>query len=433
MKEDNNLERFFNTHLERGEIPFDEADWLAMEDKLDKFDAVSSTSEKGNLRNLLLGLGAILLFIAGWWSNEFFNNIAYDSQREDITSTIIGDTIYNGLVDKTVKNPGNSKKRTSDAIGLENSGDNRHSIQDQFTATSRVDGGAPYLKNASVESGNRIERRGAQSDNSEVNPNPYDARLEVSTGNKKIIPLIEKKGIPISVADKLSEIVSKNKTLLLTEIGLEGNGNKVNDEFEGRYSRFSLGLSLAPDLNGVGPAENYRLAWEIGLMGYYTLNRNWRISTGVLVAKKKYVAAGEDYNPPEGYWDYATNGYIPDKVDATCAIIDIPVNFTYLWNPSSKLTITTTTGLSNYIILNEDYSYSYAPGSGYYGNEGWSTTDNSSVLLAMVNVGIGAEWSLRPGLILSIEPYVKVPFKNIGYGNVSLTGTGLFFTIRKNL
>jgi hypothetical protein len=170
----------------------------------------------------------------------------------------------------------------------------------------------------------------------------------------------------------------------------------------------------------------------MGLLGYYNITKNWRFSTGLLYSPKKYVSPGNEYHPPEGYWKYVSGGEVPSEIEAICDILDVPMNITYLFKPSSKVTLTATGGLSHYFILTEDYEY-------YFLNEhpdypyGWETSRNSAAFFAMLNLGLGVEWHVSPGLYMNIEPFFKQPLRNIGWGNVRLNSAGINFSVRKSI
>ena len=48
----------------------------------------------------------------------------------------------------------------------------------------------------------------------------------------------------------------------------------------------------------------------------------------------------------------------------------------------------------------------------------------------MVNLSVGYERQVMPGLMLGLEPYVKIPVEEIGWTNLKLFSTGASITVR---
>lgn len=476
MKEDKKgLENFLNLHLQEGEIPFEEADWNAMEQKLNEFDSLAGVKGFTWKDYLLLGAGALLIFLAGWFANDFYPgadvenremltneqmlqdskvsdpenkvsdpdhevsaSIGVDSEADiksnsNVTSSGETSISKNDVVNKPIADAGNA-----DPSGTGESGSIAADIQDgkmpsgqvsPRTAVPAADNN-PAPQAVKNETARKTQKNSNADDKSgnRLAEDPITTQQRPAGENQFILNPIEYLNPQYSAVLPIFEI----RTTEISNIDVIGP-KRINEDGESvpeaNQGRWSAGLTIAPDLNGVGPVSNYKLAWETGVSAYYSLAPHWRVSTGIFYAKKAYLASGADYTPPEGYWDYNTNGMIPDEVDALCGILDIPVNITYIWNPDSKFRILTSTGISSYIVLNEAYDY-YFPYA-YQDYNGWSTDENSTAFFGMLNAGAGVEWRVRDGLFLSAEPYFKIPLKEIGFGNVSLNGAALFFTIRK--
>ncbi len=486
MKEEkSDIEQFFSAGLTGGDIPFEESDWKAMEEKLNDFDALAATSRPDWAR-WIAGTGiAVLLFTAGWFSHQWIiddqetlnaerlENIAGsnpavtnpDSGNEDPVTGQSGGTSDHG--------PGQEAAMASD--GQSGSTSDSETSEEAAIASAEILSSDPILREGVARAESNEDRAGS-GDNSPAAPTldehgnstPSSGQPEIQgeeSGNLTTAPVPvseevvrERTGnsrnaeqIPTerSTTDAGLATTRGNHGIVETDLGqiqrlgpewtfdlpfafIEGRETEVHPATS-PVPAWEIGLTVAPDLNGVGAIENYKLAWEAGVSVYYNVTRHWRLSSGIYYAKKSYLASGTDYSPPEGYWDYHTNGIIPEEVDARCGILDIPLNLTYIWNPRQKFRITTTLGLSNYLILNEDYQYSFGYNKPYSGYDHWSTEENSAAFFGMLNAGIGAEWRIRPGLLMAVEPYVKVPLKEVGFGNVPLTGTGIYFTIRKQI
>ncbi len=195
------------------------------------------------------------------------------------------------------------------------------------------------------------------------------------------------------------------------------------------YSRWSIGLGYAPDLSLVGFSELTSPGTNIGITIDYRLGTKWSIQTGATYAKKNYVAEGEDYSPPQGFWYY---GVVPEYADATCKVIDIPLNIRYYIKHKKRHSFYASMGLSTYLMLREDYEYDYEQYDPKLPKDLQVRNENRH-FLGIYNFSLGYQRSLSPNWSLEIEPFIKAPLSGIGFGNVNLWSTGTFFSIRYHL
>ena len=194
-------------------------------------------------------------------------------------------------------------------------------------------------------------------------------------------------------------------------------------------SKWSLGLGFAPDLSLVGFSEVTSPGTNFAMTVDYQLGGGWSIQTGAIYAKKIYTADGEDYKPPSGFWTY---GVVPDYVDATCNVIDIPLNVRYSFKQKRNHRFYVSTGLSTYFMLREDYEYDYEPYNPALPSE-WHAKNESQHFLGIYNLSLGYQRAISPNFSLEIEPFIKAPLTGIGFFNVNLWSTGTLFSIRYHL
>ena len=394
MKESkSSLENLFNSHLREAEFPFRENDWNDMERKLDLFDDLARGAPNHNLLWLIIPL-VVLMFLAGWFSRDF---VIKGEMREPTAQS-------------EVKEPTAQFKMTEP----------HDKLAEQGEAGRRAD--APYDVNRRVPSQSPPVQHRTESDqqkSSEITHQSTASSEPPRYGNPAFLESLDD---PLM----MTRMEIEAPGIYLTDQPTESEHTRVHD------SRWSVGIMFAADFNGVGGFENYRGAVEAGILGYYNITKNWRFSTGLLYSPKKYISPGSEYHPPEGYWKYVSGGEVPSEIEAICDILDVPMNITYLFKPSSKVTLTATGGLSHYFILTEDYEY-------YFVNEnpdypyGWETSQNSSAFFAMLNLGLGVEWHASPGMYINIEPFFKQPLRNVGWGNVRLNSAGISFSVRKTI
>ncbi len=422
------IEKFFERRLQHAEFPFNENDWENLKERLDEDDALAGTASTGG-RWIWVGLVGIA-FLAGWFLHDILsessisdNDVPIAGIEETQTTMERGEENLDG--EKTTNNYISSDEEESvlsssseTEIAGEQPGRSEQLSQSETKSTGRpvkIISGDTGLKEESVS-------YMSESDDHSRKPDVPDQAF-FSPGNpewqkKSFEPFPQ--SLTIWVPEKVEIQESVNEEIPL--------GEKEKDRSTGHWS---LGIGLSPDMNSTGMGETWQVSGEIGLQVFYAINSQWSLNTGLFYSNKRYLASGDQYNPPEGYWDYFTDGMIPEEVRAVCGIMDLPINLNFTVNPDSKIRFFIGTGISNYFILNEDYKYSFNDPN-YYGSEGWQTTENSSAWLGYINGSIGIESFIGKDWSLRVEPYAKIPIKKVGYGKVDLFGSGFMFTIRKH-
>lgn len=184
--------------------------------------------------------------------------------------------------------------------------------------------------------------------------------------------------------------------------------------------RYKLGIKLAvsPDYSSVrftavnGTGTNY------GVLAEYHLTPHWSVIAGGIWSRKIYSATDVEYN-----------GHRVARADGDCRILDIPLNVNYIFKPDRKFSFYTSVGFSTYIMNEEDYVFHVDSG---YGSASYSTNvrGKNNELFSIVNVSVGAQKKITDRWSIQLEPFVKVPVKGIGEGDLSLNTLGAFFHLK---
>ena len=190
-------------------------------------------------------------------------------------------------------------------------------------------------------------------------------------------------------------------------------------------SRFAIGIVISPDLSTVGTVSNfYDPGFKGGLLAEYSLSKNISLISGVTVSNVKYKAVGSSYNPPQAL----NYGAMPDETTAVCLILDIPLNLKANLFNFNRSRIFATAGLSSYVMLNEDYQFSYeddSPGL----QSSWSDRTGTRHWFSNAGFSVGIEYDLSPTWSIRAEPHIKVPLKGVGWGDVELYSMGSFVSL----
>ncbi|KAA5546522.1 hypothetical protein [Adhaeribacter rhizoryzae] len=232
----------------------------------------------------------------------------------------------------------------------------------------------------------------------------------------------------IAETDKLvkpdSSLTATNPTNLTQNQSDSTKANKTRKLLA--LNRFSISVLAAPDLSTVGFANPGGISTNAGILLGYSLNSRWSLATGIVRARKIYDAKPDDYGN-KGYW---YNKHQPDDISAVCYVLDIPVNIGYnIWQGNIAV-VAVNTGLSSYIMKDEEYTYKYLPyggGNGY--NSYYEVKNKNRHLFSIYNLSGYYGRRLAPGITAGVEPFVKVPLAGVGAGKIKLTSAGIFFSL----
>jgi hypothetical protein len=190
---------------------------------------------------------------------------------------------------------------------------------------------------------------------------------------------------------------------------------KLTSAFRPQYA---IAVLAAPDLNSVGSFQQSKVGTNIGMQFSAQLISRFTVTTGVLYSDKPYSASFSNYHTA---YQFKTD---PESVSAECRMLDIPVNIGYQIYRRNQNTISIGTGLSSYIMLHERYSYTY---SNPYatGPTAYTVRNTGKYFFGIANINASFEHQLNSRLGIEVQPYMKLPISNVGYGGVKLQSTGL--------
>jgi hypothetical protein len=193
-----------------------------------------------------------------------------------------------------------------------------------------------------------------------------------------------------------------------------------------KQKRFYAAFLLGPDISTVNFGEIKAAGHSIGISAGIKLSNRFSIETGAFLNQKKYVAEGEYFK--------AEKLYLPDhskllNVSGYCNMIEIPLNIRYNFATNNNYNLFALAGASSYLVQKENYDYQYSRYNNLYSsNKSYSQSSNE--LFNIINLGAGFEKRVGKTTALRIEPYVKLPVKGMGIGDMRLTSAGILVGVR---
>ncbi len=195
-----------------------------------------------------------------------------------------------------------------------------------------------------------------------------------------------------------------------------------------RSSSFSLNFSAGPDMSMIGTGKTGKSKLLSGIGLGYTYKDRLTIRSGFYTANKVYTATPADYHPSNANFYY----YYPNlqKIDADCKVYEIPISLSYNFGRSRKQNWFASSGVSSYLMKRETYKYFYkrSPSEPTISRQRTLSGVNKHYF-AVMTVSGGYQRHLNKAMTLTVEPYLKLPLKGVGYGKVKLNSSGVLFTV----
>lgn len=190
----------------------------------------------------------------------------------------------------------------------------------------------------------------------------------------------------------------------------------------------SLALSAGPEFNSAAALIGGKGGFSAGLTFSVGIAKNFKLQTGLKYSAKDYTTDSYAYrirNPK-------IQGII-SGIDASCAVLEIPVIASYTVMEDRKRSVDLNLGLSSYLMLKEDYTFKYTPASGI-SNRLIEKNNANQHLLSVVDLSATYFIKLKTEKFkIGVEPFVKIPLTGVGEGRVNLKSSGISLKIRYDL
>jgi hypothetical protein len=194
-----------------------------------------------------------------------------------------------------------------------------------------------------------------------------------------------------------------------------------------KVARWYIKLPVSPDFSTIGYKRPGKSGINLGLLVEFMPTKRIGITTGAIWSRKIYTSK----NPEK---TYGSGQYMvkADWLDGECRVLDLPLNVTYYIRPEARTSFSITTGISSYIMLNEDYTYGVkGPTKDYLYNETFTCKNNNWA--SMLNLSIGIQHRLSRRFQVQAEPFLKAPLSGVGEGKVDLVSSGVFISLKYQL
>jgi hypothetical protein len=187
----------------------------------------------------------------------------------------------------------------------------------------------------------------------------------------------------------------------------------------------ALTIHAGTDISAIRFSEPGKRRTITGVGIQYQVNRRFTLRSGFFKTNKVYTAQPGDYTPPATYTPW---GYKLQSVDGDCRVYEFPASISYTINPGKKLNLFVAAGVTSIIMKKEDYQYHYKSNYGQYKGYHYGIENKNDHLFSSADISVGVEKKLGQLLFFRAEPYLRLPLKSVGYGNIRLKSAGFMLT-----
>jgi len=190
-----------------------------------------------------------------------------------------------------------------------------------------------------------------------------------------------------------------------------------------------FGLMFAPDFTSVNSLAGDKPGSSFGITVDYQFANHWYLGTGILASRKNYAARNQDFHAPPSFYQMNNIGNV-NFVKGSFYMMEIPLNLRYDFSVAGNTLFFISGGLSSYLMVNENANLYW---NHFNIERCWNVSHPSiqnTYLCSAVNLSAGVETGLSNSLSLLIAPYVKIPTRQMGFGQVQMNSVGINFALK---
>ncbi|MEX2585026.1 MAG: outer membrane beta-barrel protein [Balneolaceae bacterium] len=418
MKEQDPLEEYFRNKAGEPDIPYREEDWLKLEKKLDLIEAKRTYRKR---IGWLAAASFLILSLLGYFTlqnHQRLNQIAREYSTPPPQQPVFpsspggqGETETHSDTSQDSPFPDNPDRETGPVEAGPPT--NRFNPEDSFAAdTSQYDESTRGPYSGGMEPTRTVLARRSLPEGAPA-LTPHSSAYSDNLSDRQLF------------ADTQTALAAAGPTD--SRSGSAGVDPERPDTRRPQGSGLTASLALSPDISAAGSFENrYRTGVKAGITVGYRIGERFSVQAGVIPSRIHYAADSESHNAPV----YGYGGLVPDKITAACLMLDIPIQIRFDVLEFTNARIFASAGLSSYIMLTERYQFRSAGGAGV---QEWEDRTGSQHWFSNAALSAGYELDVHPNWSLRVEPFLRLPLQDVGWGNVRLYSMGSFFSLSYRL
>jgi len=194
--------------------------------------------------------------------------------------------------------------------------------------------------------------------------------------------------------------------------------------------KWQFGLKIAPDFTSVNSLAGDKAGSSFGLTVDYNFAPHWYLGSGLLATRRNYAARGQDYHAPPKFYQQNNIYSAVSFVKGSFYMMEVPLNLRYDFTVAGNTFFFVSAGTSSYLMTTENANLYWQHFNRDECNSANHLPINRTNLFSTVNLSAGVEAGLSNSLSLLIAPYMKLPTKNLGMGQVQMNSVGIDFILK---
>ena len=193
---------------------------------------------------------------------------------------------------------------------------------------------------------------------------------------------------------------------------------------------WQFGLIASPDFSSVNALAGDKPGSSVGITVDYQFAPRWYIGSALLLDHRNYAARSQDFHPSHSF--YTTNQIDSQNVNfvkGSLTMLEIPLNLRYDFSITGNTLFFANVGVSSYLLSGENGNC-YV---NYWGREvprGFQSPHPGNYLFSSMNLSLGVETGLSNSLSLLVAPWIKMPLRTIGLGQMQMNSVGITFALK---
>jgi hypothetical protein len=264
---------------------------------------------------------------------------------------------------------------------------------------------------------------------SEFNDATIAVTDEIKNTQPKVVPLLIEgdvnKKSPALINQYNSAETVQNKSVIEEKVSAKDSMNKVAIKLNPvqRQHGIYFGTAIGVSFNSVKYQGFRKPGFDIGLIAGYQISNKASVETGLFFGKKNYFTDGKYFS-----MDKVGSSMPPEmkilSLKGSSTLFQIPLKFKYNILEKKKTIVSSSAGISSYLLTNEKNNYLTSM-NGTRENIISSYENSSRYFAAALDFSITYEHKFSNNKNIRIDPYVQIPLKGIGMGTLPVMSAGL--------
>jgi hypothetical protein len=192
-----------------------------------------------------------------------------------------------------------------------------------------------------------------------------------------------------------------------------------------RIKGLYYGILAGIDANAIRDQSFGNASFELGAIAGWRFSHLLSVESGISLVKKYYKTRGEYFS-----MDDMPGGAEMMEVNGSSRIIRIPLHVRADFIHRKKYRMFTSVGISSYILTEEDNQYKLMM-NGTENKMSGSYSEDKKYSAATIDVSFGYERKLG-GSHINLQPYLQLPVRGIGVGDLSIRSAGIRVGMTRN-